>query len=404
MSEFGSPSDHALILDPKRIPLSLYIHVPWCIKKCPYCDFNSHALPTDKGQPVPFTEYVDALIKDINAQLPYIQGRPLHSIFIGGGTPSLLPTAEFARLFQHLKNVLDFEPDIEITLEANPATLEHAPFEEYLSLGINRLSVGVQSFDNQALSVLGRVHDCDDAVRAILQARQAGFTRVNADLMHGLPMQTPELAVNDLKTALQAGATHVSWYQLTIEPNTAFYRTPPDLPDDETLEMIETQGREVLTQAGFDNYEISAWVGRDDTPCRHNLNYWRFGDYLAIGAGAHGKVTLLDHPSHPNGIYRFAKSRLPKDYLTYDNAPKMVDFHRIDEVDLPFEFMMNVLRLAKGVDVATFEERTGLLISTIDNELLPLQHQGFMVFDPNLIAPTKMGFRYANHLMQAFLP
>ncbi|WP_066799956.1 radical SAM family heme chaperone HemW [Moraxella oblonga] len=404
MSEFGDPSDHALILDPARIPLSLYIHVPWCLKKCPYCDFNSHTLPKEELMNAPFDEYVNALIKDIDSQLDLVQGRSIHSIFIGGGTPSLLPTAEFGRLFTHLKNVLAFDKNIEITLEANPATLEHAPFEEYLSLGINRLSVGVQSFDNQALSVLGRVHDCDDAVRAILQAKKAGFTRINADLMHGLPMQTPKLAVNDIQMALQAGATHVSWYQLTIEPNTAFYRTPPDLPNEDVLEEIEKQGRATLLQAGFTNYEISAWVGRDDTACQHNLNYWQFGDYLAIGAGAHGKVTLLDHASHPNGVYRFAKTRLPRDYLSYEYAPKMVDFHKIDEIDLPFEFMMNALRLASGVSVDTFEERTGLLISTIDNELLPLQHQGFMVFDPNLIAPTKMGFRYANHLMQAFLP
>ncbi|MDO4450363.1 MAG: radical SAM family heme chaperone HemW [Moraxella sp.] len=392
-------NEHNLVLDPKNIPLSLYVHIPWCVKKCDYCDFNSHTLPTH----VPFAEYVKALLADAKSQVGFVQGRAIQSIFIGGGTPSLLPVHEYRVLFAGLRDIFEFVSDIEITIEANPGTLEHAPFDEYLSLGINRLSLGVQSFDNQALSRLGRVHGTDEAMNAICHAKSAGFERINVDLMHGLPMQTHQMARRDIETALSLGASHISWYQLTIEPNTAFYRSPPDLPSEDELEKIEHVGRECLIQAGFTNYEVSAWVGADDKPCRHNMNYWQFGDYLAIGAGGHGKITLLNHDEHADGVYRYAKSRLPKDYLSYDKTPKMVQFHRIAEEDLPFEFMMNALRLADGVSTTTFEERTGLLVSTIDNELLPLQHQGFMVFRPDILAPTKMGFRYVNHLVRAFL-
>lgn len=372
-------------------------------KKCPYCDFNSHTLTKDDILTAPFDDYVDALIADIDSQLEFVAGRTIGSIFIGGGTPSILPVAHYQRLFDALKTKLIFDTQIEITLEANPGTLEHAPFGEYLALGINRLSIGVQSFCDDALHDLGRTHKKQEAINAIIQAKQASFKRINVDLMYGLPKQTTGLAIQDIQTALELGVSHLSWYQLTIEPNTAFYRNTPTLPSDDSLEQIETAGRQLLEQAGFVNYEVSAWVGADDTPCKHNLNYWQFGDYLAIGAGAHGKVTLLNHPNFANGVYRFYKSRLPKDYLNYDKHPKMVKLEKIQEADLPFEFMMNALRLAKGTDITTFEQRTGLLVSTIDNELLPLQHQGFMVFDPNILAPTKMGFRYVNHLVRAFL-
>ncbi|UTO05715.1 radical SAM family heme chaperone HemW [Moraxella sp. FZLJ2107] len=388
-----------LELLPSRIPLSLYIHVPWCVKKCPYCDFNSHAA----GQDAPFAEYVDALLADAVSQAQYLANRQISTVFIGGGTPSLLPIDEMVRLFAGLRKILPFADDCEITLEANPGTLEHAPFEEYLNIGINRLSIGVQSFDADALSVLGRIHNPDQAIHAIQAARAAGFRRVNCDLMHGLPQQTADKAVHDITTAIHAGATHISWYQLTIEPNTAFYRAPPDLPDEEMMDAIETAGRDVLTKHGFDNYEVSAWAGQNDTPCRHNLNYWQFGDYLAIGAGAHGKVTLHGHDGLSDGVYRFQKSRLPKDYLNYTDAPKMVNFEPVAAENLPFEFMMNALRLRNGVSTQLFEERTGLFVSTIDNELMPLQHQGLMVFDPLILAPTALGFRYVNHLVSQFL-
>lgn len=396
-----------LELLPERIPLSLYIHIPWCVKKCPYCDFNSHALPDSPDDAVltaPFSDYVDAMILDARSQLSFVQGRQIHSVFIGGGTPSLLPVHEFARLFDALRAMYDFADDCEITLEVNPGTVEHAPFEEYLALGINRLSIGVQTFNEEALGVLMRIHNPNQAINAIRNAKQAGFRRINVDLMHGLPNQTADFAVHDLQKAIDAGATHISWYQLTIEPNTAFYRAPPDLPEEDVLESIEESGRALLTEYGFDNYEVSAWTGKDDTPCKHNINYWQFGDYLAIGAGAHGKVTLHGHPEHDDGIYRFHKSRLPKDYMHAESsAPKMVNFEKINEENLPFEFMMNALRLRHGASTQMFEERTGLFVSTIDNELLPLQHEGFMVHDANLLSPTAMGFRYVNHLVRLFL-
>lgn len=386
------------LLDATQIPLSLYIHIPWCVKKCPYCDFNSHAL----SDATPFAGYVDALLDDARSQQAFAN-RAISSVFIGGGTPSLLPMDEFARLLDGLREIFCFTKDCEITLEANPGTLEYAPFAQYLAVGINRLSIGVQSFDADALQTLGRIHNPKQAADAIAAARAAGFDRVNADLMHGLPMQTATKAAYDIDTAVQAGATHISWYQLTVEPNTAFYRAPPDLPDEEMMEAIETAGREALTKYGFYNYEVSAWVGRNDKACQHNLNYWQFGDYLAIGAGAHGKITLQNHPDFADGIYRFYKSRLPKDYLAYEDAPKMVQFSRIDEANLPFEFMMNALRLRDGVSTELFEQRTGLLVSSIDNELLPLQHQGLMVSDPLKLCATSLGFRYVNHLVSAFL-
>ncbi|WP_114800933.1 radical SAM family heme chaperone HemW [Moraxella canis] len=390
---------HPDLLDPAHIPLSLYIHIPWCVKKCPYCDFNSHALPNQ----APFDSYVEALLSDALSQHSLVSNRQIDTVFIGGGTPSLLPIESFARLFDGLRLIYHFSPDCEVTLEANPGALEHSPFDEYLKIGINRLSIGVQSFDHSALKVLGRIHNPDQASNAIRAARAAGFDRVNADLMYGLPNQDPLKAVNDIQAAIDAGATHLSWYQLTIEPNTAFYRTPPHLPDEEVMAQIETLGRDVLTKHGFSNYEVSAWCGPNDAPCRHNLNYWQFGDYLAIGAGAHGKLTFKNHPNHQDGIYRYQKSRLPKDYLSFEDAPKMINFERIADENLPFEFMMNALRLKDGVGADLFETRTGLLISTIDNELLPLQHQGLMVSDPLRIAPTPLGFRYVNHLVSQFI-
>ncbi|MFA9485420.1 MULTISPECIES: radical SAM family heme chaperone HemW [unclassified Moraxella] len=397
-----------LELQPKRIPLSLYIHIPWCIKKCPYCDFNSHALPSPDQSALlsaPFADYVDALIADAQSQLSFVQDRQIESVFIGGGTPSLLPAEQFKRLFDALRELYDFRPDCEITLEVNPGTIEHSPFEAYRHIGINRASIGVQTFDDKVLQTLGRVHNPMQAMNAIKQARQAGFERVNVDLMHGLPNQDANMAIHDLKTAVQMGATHISWYQLTIEPNTAFYRSPPALPDDEVLESIEEAGRCYLLEQGFNNYEVSAWVGANDRPCHHNMNYWQFGDYLAIGAGAHGKITLYNHAEHADGIYRFSKSRLPKDYLNFmpSYAPKMVSFEKVSEDSLPFEFMMNALRLRHGATTQMFEERTGLLVSSIDNELLPLQHEGFMVHDATLLSPTNMGFRYVNHLVRSFL-
>jgi oxygen-independent coproporphyrinogen-3 oxidase len=286
------------LLDPTQIPLSLYIHMPWCVRKCPYCDFNSHAVPNGALSLELEQQYLKALVADFQTQLDFAQGRKIHSVFIGGGTPSLISAQGYQWLFTQLRSLLEFEQGCEITLEANPGTVEHDPFADYLKSGINRLSIGVQSFNQEHLQRLGRIHSSANAIEAIQLAKQAGFERVNVDLMHGLPEQTLEQALLDLKIAVN-GATHISWYQLTIEPNTVFFRTQPVLPQDETLEQIQLQGEQYLKAQGFINYEVSAW--RKERPSAHNLNYWQFGDYLAIGAGAHGKVTQSD------GIYRFKK-------------------------------------------------------------------------------------------------
>ncbi|WP_227523250.1 MULTISPECIES: radical SAM family heme chaperone HemW [Psychrobacter] len=437
------------------IPLALYIHIPWCVKKCPYCDFNSHELPVD-SQLSMYDEYVDALLLDAQMQQSLTQGREIGSIFIGGGTPSLLPIEQYQRLFAGLRACFIFADDIEVTMEANPGTLEHAPFAQYLDVGINRLSIGVQSFAADKLKTLGRIHDPKQALSAIKAARSAGFERVNVDLMHGLPQQSLTEALNDIQTAHTAGATHISWYQLTIEPNTVFYRNQPILPDEDSLADIEQAGQALLLQLGYDNYEVSAWSGASDKPCRHNVNYWQFGDYLAIGAGAHGKVTVANNKSDDNelgdnkdsgdnkqsgnqvallsentfkalekyegqssellaesGIYRFSKSRLPKDYVDYQditdpsntsqNFPKMIGWQQIDSDELVSEFMLNALRLHAGVSWALFEARTGLCYDSIAEQINKLIKQGLLVDDRQYLKPTALGSRYLNQILRAFL-
>lgn len=407
-----------------QIPLALYIHIPWCVKKCPYCDFNSHELPIDHQLSM-YDDYVDALLTDARTQMMLTQGRQISSIFIGGGTPSLLPIDQYQRLFDGLRDCFEFMPDIEITMEANPGTLEHAPFAEYLKVGINRLSIGVQSFADDKLQALGRIHDPVQAISAIKAARAAGFNRVNVDLMHGLPQQTLTEALYDIQTAHNAGATHISWYQLTIEPNTVFYRSQPILPDENNLADIEQAGQTLLEQLGYHNYEVSAWAGASDSPCRHNVNYWQFGDYLAIGAGAHGKVTiskkqghkidviepkisgLADASSHneqvtKTGIYRFSKTRAPKDYMKYQGAPKTI-WQAIDQDELVSEFMLNALRLHSGVSTYLFEARTGLSIDAIAGEIKGLVSSGLLEDTDDKIQPTPLGQRYLNQILRAFL-
>ena len=414
----------------KDIPLALYIHIPWCVKKCPYCDFNSHELPMD-SQLSMYDEYVDTLLLDAASQQALTQGREISSIFIGGGTPSLLPIAQYQRLFNGLREIFQFAGDIEVTMEANPGTLEHAPFAQYLDVGINRLSIGVQSFAAGQLTTLGRIHDPAQALSAIKAARRAGFERVNVDLMHGLPQQTMSEALNDIQMAHEAGATHISWYQLTIEPNTMFYRNQPILPDEDSLADIEQAGQTLLEHLGYDNYEVSAWAGSSDKPCRHNVNYWQFGDYLAIGAGAHGKVTIDDKYVNQTltadkvsdevlkkvlaetGIYRFSKSRMPKDYMTFDidtmnnikkeGAPKMVGWLAITRDELVSEFMLNALRLHEGVTWSLFEARTGLSYDNIALEVSQLIKQGLLVDDNEHLQPTALGRRYLNQILRVFL-
>lgn len=424
------PKTDTIAVDVTDIPLSLYIHIPWCVKKCPYCDFNSHELPMDSELSM-YEDYVDALLLDAAMQQPLTQGRKIGSIFIGGGTPSLLPISQYQRLFTGLRTCFEFAEDIEVTMEANPGTLEHAPFAQYLEVGINRLSIGVQSFAADKLKVLGRIHDPVQALSAIRAAKAAGFVRVNVDLMHGLPQQTMNEALEDIQMAHDAGATHISWYQLTIEPNTVFYRSQPILPDEDNLADIEQAGQSLLQQLGYSNYEVSAWAGALDKPCRHNINYWQFGDYLAIGAGAHGKVTIGRNDSNGSnssdvkdkmeddllvvsGIYRFSKSRLPKDYVvmnpdvtemsdTRQITPKMVGWQAIDQEELVSEFMLNALRLHGGVAWSLFEERTGLTLDSIAEQVNSLVKQGLLVDSDTQLQPTILGQRYLNQILRAFL-
>ena len=373
-------------------PLSLYIHVPWCVRKCPYCDFNSHTSP----QSLPEAEYIAALLLDLEQDLAWVQGRAIHSVFIGGGTPSLLSPQAYQTLFSQLKQQLDFEPNCEITLEANPATIEHGSFEGYLAAGINRLSLGIQSFNGVQLKNLGRIHGQSEAEKAILLAKQTGFNNFNLDLMHGLPNQSLADALLDIEIALSFNPPHLSWYQLTIEPNTAFYRQPPILPDDDTLWAIQEAGQQRLAQAGLLQYEVSAYT--HNKPSQHNLNYWQFGDYLAIGAGAHGKVTTTE------GIFRYRKTRLPKDYLAA--APQQqarLGLEQVSKEDLTFEFMMNGLRLKQGVPTDYFHQRTGLDWSLLQAQLAPALAKNWLSLENNHIRCTELGFNYLNDVLALFL-
>lgn len=381
-------------LDPSCIPLSLYIHMPWCVRKCPYCDFNSHAVPDGKLSLELEQEYLQALVEDFKTQLHFAQGRKLHSIFIGGGTPSLISASGYQWLFQQLNGLLPFEEQCEITLEANPGTVEHDTFAGYLAAGINRLSIGVQTFNEQHLKQLGRIHSAENAINAIHQAQEAGFKRINIDLMHGLPQQTLEQALTDLRLAVENGATHISWYQLTIEPNTVFFRTQPVLPVESVLEHIQEQGEAYLKAHGFIQYEISAW--RKEQPSAHNMNYWQFGDYLAIGAGAHAKVSLRD------GVYRFQKTRLPKDYLAKIPAEHL-QFKKIEREDMPFEFMMNALRLNEGVPAQFYKERTGYELDKIQAKLDSLRQRHLFSENTEQLACTAHGHLFLNSVLEEFL-
>ena len=389
-----------------HIPLALYIHMPWCVKKCPYCDFNSHAVPqgafsvdgtlsSDLEQ-----TYLNTLVADAQQQIEWAANRPLSSVFIGGGTPSLISATGYQWLFAQLRELFSFADDCEITLEANPGTLEHAPFVEYLNAGINRLSLGVQTFDDELLQTLGRVHGSEEARQAIQRAKADGFTRLNVDLMHGLPNQMVDQAILDLQTAIDCGASHISWYQLTIEPNTVFFRTQPVLPDEDRLAEIQAAGEALLRKHGFVQYEVSAWA--KERPSQHNLNYWQFGDYLAIGAGAHGKVTVLDEPKKGElAIYRFQKTRLPKDYLAQVPAPAL-QYEAVQAADLPFEFMMNALRLVEGVPSAYFAERTGLSFDAVRETVQELQREKLLDESPDQLKCTPLGFNYLNEVLARF--
>ncbi|WP_115720667.1 radical SAM family heme chaperone HemW [Gallaecimonas mangrovi] len=373
-------------------PLSLYIHIPWCVEKCPYCDFNSHAI---KGA-IPEAEYVEALLADLEADLPLTGGRPLGSIFIGGGTPSVFSTAAIARLLAGVKARIAFADDIEITLEANPGTVEADKFKGFAEGGVNRLSIGVQSLQQEKLNLLGRIHGPSEALRAAALAADCGVKSFNLDLMHGLPNQRQEDALDDLKQAIACNPAHLSWYQLTIEPNTLFASKPPVLPDDDTLWAIQEAGHELLLAAGYRQYEISAYA-KPGFEARHNLNYWRFGDYLGIGCGAHGKLTQTD-----GHILRTVKVRHPKGYL--EPGRRFMDQQiTVEQSDLPFEFFMNRLRLFEDVPKADFVERTGLALAEAESQLRDAKAKGMISDTHSHWQVTEQGHRYLNQLLASFL-
>ena len=373
-------------------PLALYVHLPWCVRKCPYCDFNSH----QATGALPETEYIAALRRDLDRELAWVQGRTLDSVFFGGGTPSLFSAAAIGAVLDHIANRIGFAADAEITLEANPGTAEAERFRDYRRAGVNRLSIGIQSFDDAALAALGRIHSGNQAVRAVELAQAAGFTRVNIDLMHGLPGQTETGAVADLEQALALNPGHISWYQLTLEPNTAFYRRPPALPPETVLEAITRSGSAVLGAAGYRQYEISAYAtaGQDS---RHNRNYWEFGDYLGIGAGAHGKLT--DPAS--GRIVRRRKTRQPQNYLAA--AEPCVASDDIPDAERPLEFLMNALRLTEGVPTGYFSARAGLPEQVLERAWAALVAQGLLEPLGQRLAATPLGSRFLDTILERWV-
>jgi putative oxygen-independent coproporphyrinogen III oxidase len=393
-------------------PLALYVHLPWCVRKCPYCDFNSHELGrgvmpiaapgvhagSTTTLPVALeSEYARALLCDLEAALPQVWGRRVYSIFFGGGTPSLFSAAAIDALLSALRARLALAPDCEVTLEANPGTFEAGKFRAYRAAGVNRLSIGIQSFDAARLQALGRIHGADEARRAIQIAR-ASFDNVNLDLMYALPGQTLEQARADVEEAVAAGTTHLSFYHLTLEPNTPFHRNPPPLPDDDSAARMQDLIGEALVASGYLNYETSAWA-RPGRECRHNLNYWRFGDYLGIGAGAHSKL------SFPDRVVRSMRVKQPREYLKRAPLGEAVQESReLDRADLVFEFMMNALRLTEGFAVSSFVERTGLQITAAQGPLARAEARGLIERDREHIRPTDLGRRFLNDLLELFLP
>lgn len=385
-------------------PLSLYIHLPWCIKKCPYCDFNSHQASADLGDLENI--YIDTLIKDIEFSLPQICQRPIISIFIGGGTPSLFSISAIDRLMDALSKKLTLCEHAEITIEANPDSADVERFKGYRYAGINRISIGIQSFDNEKLSLLGRTHDRDVALHAIDMARDVGFEQINIDLMYGLPRQTIDQAISDLEIALQQGVLHLSWYQLTIEPGTAFYSKPPVLPQHELLWQMQQQGQTYLSDHGFDQYEISSYakIGSDYDDrhqCRHNLNYWQFGDYIGIGAGSHSKLTQLA----TGEIRRYARHRSPHSYINYMTQKNAMTEQRVlSKNELPLEFMMNTLRLNQGFRPVLFSDRTGLQLAQISQPLELAEQRTWIKRSSENIRATAYGQQYLNDVLQLFMP
>ncbi|WP_323071801.1 radical SAM family heme chaperone HemW [Mycetohabitans endofungorum] len=399
----GSGGAVSAFIAPGRIrltalpPLSLYVHFPWCVRKCPYCDFNSHAFtrgPNDAQ--FPETEYLDALRADLEAALPLIWGRPVHTVFIGGGTPSLLSAQAIDRLLSDLRALLPLDADAEITLEANPGTFEAVKFASFRSSGVNRLSIGIQSFNDAHLQALGRIHDAAQARRAVEIARSS-FDNFNLDLMFALPGQTLAQCQADVETALSFAPPHLSLYHLTLEPNTYFHKYPPALPDDDTSADMQEWIHARTREAGYHRYEVSAYA-KAHRQSRHNLNYWQFGDYLGIGAGAHSKL------SFPERIVRQMRYKHPATYLAQTAAGAPIqEQHEVSTRDLPFEFMLNALRLTEGFPVHRFIERTGLTMTSIEPALAQAERRGLIRRDHTSIAPTSLGQRFLNDLQALFL-
>jgi putative oxygen-independent coproporphyrinogen III oxidase len=377
-------------------PLALYIHMPWCVKKCPYCDFNSHRAP----DALPVDAYVDALIADLEQDLPWVWGRTLHSIFIGGGTPSLFAPSAISRLLDAVSARLRVAPAAEITLEANPGTVEHGPFAGYRAAGVNRVSLGVQSFDDGMLAAIGRIHGGDEARRAVDKVREGGIDNLNLDLMYALPRQSSEQALADVDAAIALAPEHISHYQLTLEPNTLFHAQPPPLPDDDSAWNMQEACQERLAEGGYAQYEISAYA-KGDRRSQHNLNYWRFGDYLGIGAGAHGKITLPGE----NRVLRTWKVKHPRHYLDSAAGPERLGaVSTVASDQLPFEFMLNALRLGEGFAWTDFEARTGLVRDDITSPMRESIGRGWLTDDGRRVQPTELGRRFLNDTIAVFLP
>lgn len=375
-------------------PLSLYVHFPWCVKKCPYCDFNSHAV----NHSIPEADYIDALIADLEQELPAVWGRSITSIFIGGGTPSLMSVKAVDNLLSGIRARLPFLSEVEITMEANPGVVEANNFKGYFDSGVNRISIGAQSFENKFLSELGRVHSSSEAIQAFEIARNAGFKNINIDLMYGLPGQSVQEAMDDLDKAISLKPEHLSWYQLTLEPNTPFHHTPPaKMATDDHIADIGESGLALLKRESYQRYEISAFSVLGMYPAWHNTNYWQFGDYIGIGAGAHGKITRADTQQ----ITRTSKKRNPKDYL--DSNKTFIDQHRtLSPQALPLEFMMNAARLKDGVDESLFYQTTGILLSQIEQPLIKCIDKGLIVWKDNKITPSGTGYLFLNDILSEF--
>jgi putative oxygen-independent coproporphyrinogen III oxidase len=376
-------------------PLALYVHMPWCVRKCPYCDFNSHAAP----EHLPQQQYIDALLEDLEQDLPAVAGRPLASIFFGGGTPSLFAPEAIAEFLAGVRARTACEPDMEVTLETNPGTVEHGRFAGYKAAGVTRVSLGAQTFDERMLRTLGRIHSAGDIGRAVDELVAAGLTDFNLDLMYALPEQQLSHALADIRAALALNPTHISHYQLTLEPGTVFYHRPPPLPDPDTSWEMQVACQEALAAHGFEQYEVSAYA-RPGRRCRHNLNYWRFGDYIGIGAGAHGKLTDVERGC----IVRTTRHRQPREYLRQGGAARTSERRVVAASDLPLEFMLNVLRLREGFAIADFERRTGLPAATIASSLELARGRGLLERREEVWAPTDLGRRFLNDLQMLFLP